>query len=33
MENKNILLIFILYAVSVFIGLFAQCFTDLLFFY
>lgn len=32
MEDRNILLIFILYVVSVFMRLFAQCFIDLLFF-
>jgi len=32
MEDRNILLIFILYAISIFIELFAQCFTALIFF-
>jgi len=32
MEDKNILLIFILYAISIFIELFAQCFTAFIFF-
>jgi len=32
MEDRNILLIFILYAILIFIELFAQCFTALIFF-